>query len=276
MNRIDGKALATDIRAKVRADIATSGIAPTLAVLLVGDDPASRIYVNLKEKACTEAGIVTDIRRLPGDTSSADLVALIETWNADAHIDAILVQVPLPSGHDQDAVIAAIDPKKDVDGFHPTNEAALLAGEATLFPPVHEGILRLIGATDVVLKTSNAVIIANSETFAAPLERLLTVAGCATDIYGPADLDRAKLKDADIVVIAIGHANFLTATMVKAGVCIIDVGTNRLADGKVVGDVDAASFESVDGWLSPVPGGVGPMTVALLLKNTFELAKRRT
>ncbi|MFH1078279.1 MAG: bifunctional 5,10-methylenetetrahydrofolate dehydrogenase/5,10-methenyltetrahydrofolate cyclohydrolase, partial [Patescibacteria group bacterium] len=201
--------------------------------------------------------------------------AILEAWNVDLRVDAILVQVPLPPGHDQDAVLEALDPTKDVDGFHPVNAAALLAGDATLFPPVHEGILRLIGATDVVLKTSAAVVIANSETFAEPLERLLTVAGCKTDVFGVDDLERDKLKDADIVVVAVGKTSFVTAGMVKPGVCIIDVGTNRLPDGTVVGDVDAASFEGVDGWLSPVPGGVGPMTVALLLKNVLALAKRR-
>jgi len=275
MQRIDGKALAASIRAKAKDDIAATGLQPKLAVLLVGDDPASNIYVNLKEKACAEAGIVTDTRRLPTTTDDADLIGLIGQWNANETVDAILVQIPLPPGHDENAVIAAMDPRKDVDGFHPENAAAILNGTGTLFPPVHEGILRLIGATDVVLKTSTASVIANSDTFADPLIRLLTTAGCDVEKFLPDRMDRDIVKASDIIVVAVGRPKFLTASMIKPGACVIDVGTNRMADGKTVGDVDSESVKDVPGWLSPVPGGVGPMTVALLLKNTFELAKRR-
>jgi methylenetetrahydrofolate dehydrogenase (NADP+)/methenyltetrahydrofolate cyclohydrolase len=275
MERIDGKALAASIRAQVKQDIDASGLHPKLAVLLIGDDPASNIYVNLKEKACAEAGIVTDTRRMPATTSDADIIALIGQWNADETVDAILVQIPLPPGHDEDAAIAAMDPRKDVDGFHPENAAAILNGTGTLFPPVHEGILRLIGATDVTLKTSTAVVIANSDTFADPLVRLLTTAGCDVEKFRPDDMDREAVKTADIVVVAVGRPRFLTRAMIKPGACVIDVGTNRTAEGKTVGDADAEGLKDVLGWLSPVPGGVGPMTVALLLKNTYELAKRR-
>jgi len=275
MERIDGKALAQTIRSQVKDDIAATGLHPKLAVLLVGDDPASNIYVNLKEKACAEAGIVTDTRRLPTSASDADLIALVRQWNADETVDAILVQIPLPPGHDENTVIAAMDPRKDVDGFHPENAAAILNGTGTLFPPVHEGILRLIGATEVKLNGSKAAVIANSDTFADPLVRLLATAGSSAVKTPPDDPDRDAIKDADIVVIAVGRAKFLTAGMIKPGACVIDVGTNRTPEGKVVGDVDAESVKDMPGWLSPVPGGVGPMTVALLLKNTLELAKRR-
>lgn len=275
MERIDGRTIAAAIRADVKYEIETTGLHPKLAVLLVGDDPASNIYVNLKEKACAEAGIVTDIRRLPADTADAALTDIIRGWNADETVDAILVQIPLPPGHDEDAVIAAMDPRKDADGFHPENAAAIMRGDATLFPPVHEGVLRLVGATDVVMKSAKAAVIANSDTFADPLVRLLERTGCEVTKMPPDDLDRGLVKNADIVVIAIGRAKFLTRDMVKPCACVIDVGTNRTAEGKVVGDADAENLKDVPGWLSPVPGGVGPMTVALLLKNTFDLAKRR-
>ena len=190
-------------------------------------------------------------------------------------MDAILIQLPLPDGHDADALIAAMDMRKDADGFHPDNADAILAGAGTLFPPVHESILRLIGATPVDLRSAGAVIIANSENFSDPLERLLKVAGCNVEVYGPNDLDPSVVKDADIIVVAVGKPKFLTRDLIKSNACVIDVGTNRLPDGKLVGDVDAENTSDIPGWLSPVPGGVGPMTVALLLKNVVTLAKRR-
>jgi methylenetetrahydrofolate dehydrogenase (NADP+)/methenyltetrahydrofolate cyclohydrolase len=274
MQRIDGKHLADIIRHDVQEAIATSGLQPRLAVLLVGDDPASHLYVGLKEKAAAEAGMTTDIRRLPASSSDEDLKGIIEAWNADETVHAILIQLPLPPGHDTDAIIATMDPRKDVDGFHPQNAAALLDGTATLFPPVHESILRLIGSTPRDMRGAKAVIIANSETFSAPLGRLLSIAGCAVETFDPNEIDRDILQDADIIVVAVGRPRFLTRDMVKSGACVIDVGTNRLPDGKLIGDADAENLADIPGWLSPVPGGVGPLTVALLLKNTFELAKR--
>jgi len=275
MQRIDGNHLAETIRQDVKEDITASGLHPKLAVLLVGDDPASHLYVELKEKAAAETGIVTDIRRLSASASDEDLKGVIEAWNADETIHAILIQLPLPPGHDTDAIVATMDPRKDVDGFHPQNAAALLDGTATLFPPVHESILRLIASTPTDMRGAKAVIIANSETFSAPLERLLSTAGSSVETFNPNDIDRAVLQDADIIVIAVGRPRFLTRDMVKSGACVIDVGTNRLPDEKLVGDVDVENLGDVPGWLSPVPGGVGPLTVALLLKNTLELAKRQ-
>lgn len=275
MKRIDGRALAASLREHVKDDIAKNGLHPTLAVLLVGDDPASHIYVKLKEKAATEAGIRTDIRRLPAETSDDELREIIEAWNADESIDAILIQLPLPPGHDTDGLIASMDPRKDVDGFHPENAAALLNGTATLFPPVHESILRLIGATDLSLKSTPAVIIANSSIFADPLAHLLQTAGCFVEVFTPADLDPKIVQNAKIIVVAVGHVNFLTRDLISSGACVIDVGTNRVGE-KTVGDVNVEHINDIDGWLSPVPGGVGPMTVALLLKNTLELAKRHS
>ncbi|MCR4278963.1 MAG: bifunctional 5,10-methylenetetrahydrofolate dehydrogenase/5,10-methenyltetrahydrofolate cyclohydrolase [bacterium] len=274
MKTIDGRALALRIREQVKKEIEELGIHPTLGVLLVGDDSASHIYVNLKEKACHEAGIQTDIRRLPANTSEDELVEIIQAWNQDEEINAILIQIPLPKNIDQDVVIAEMDPAKDVDGFHPENYDAMLRGEAVRFPPVHEAILRLIGETDIVMKTSRAVILGNSETFIAPLERLLKQTGAVVDAFGIQDCDREVVQNADIIISAVGRAGFVTRDLIKSGAVIIDVGTNRLPDDRVVGDVDADNIKDIPGWISPVPGGVGPVTVALLLKNTLELAKK--
>jgi methylenetetrahydrofolate dehydrogenase (NADP+)/methenyltetrahydrofolate cyclohydrolase len=276
MQIIDGKALAANIRDQVKQEIEASGLHPKLAVLLVGENPASKLYVDLKEKACREVGIETDIRRLPDTASEDELRDIIQNWNADKTVHAILIQIPLPKKYDQDALIALMDPAKDVDGFHPKNLQAIADGTAEIFPPVHEGILRLIAATDITLNGTSAVIIANSEIFSAPLLRLLTRAGCLVTKFNPEDLERDAVKDADILVVAVGRANFLTQDLIKSGACVIDVGTNRLADGKVTGDVDAKNLKTTAGRLSPVPGGVGPMTVAMLLKNTLTLATRRS
>jgi len=273
MNSIDGRALASRIREKVKRDIEESGTRPKLGVLLVGDDPASHIYVSLKEKACAEAGIETDIRRLPATMSEDELKEIIRAWNEDTNIDAILIQIPLPKNYEQDAIIREMDPKKDVDGFHPENYAALLKGESTRFPPVHEAILRLIGETDVRINATKSVILGNSETFTAPLKRLLEQGGAIVDVFGAVDYDREIVQNADIIVVAVGRAGFLTRDLVKSGAVVIDVGTNRAPDGKVVGDVPAENMKDIPGWISPVPGGVGPVTVALLIKNVLELAK---
>jgi methylenetetrahydrofolate dehydrogenase (NADP+)/methenyltetrahydrofolate cyclohydrolase len=168
-----------------------------------------------------------------------------------------------------------MDPRKDADGFHPENTATLLAGHGTVFPPVHVGILRLIGATPRDMRNAKATVIANSDTFSAPLERLLKTAGCFVTSFHPDDLDRDIVQDADIIVIAVGRAKFLTRDMVKSGAVVIDVGTNRTPDGKLVGDADEKNLADIPGWISPVPGGVGPMTIAILLSNIAQLAKRR-
>ncbi|MEO5927506.1 MAG: bifunctional 5,10-methylenetetrahydrofolate dehydrogenase/5,10-methenyltetrahydrofolate cyclohydrolase [Patescibacteria group bacterium] len=275
MERINGEALAASIRGDVKRTLLDLGLRPRFGVLLVGDDAASHLYVNRKEKACAEVGIATDIRRMPASTSDEDLLAIINTWNADEEVDAILIQVPLPPGHDTDKLIAAMDPRKDADGFHPTNTAALLAGHGTVFPPVHVGILRLIGATPRDMRNAKATIIANSDTFSAPLEHLLATAGCFVTVYSPDEIDPPAIKDADIIVVAVGRGQFLTRDLVKSGTVIIDVGTNRTKDGKLVGDADEKNLVDVPGWISPVPGGVGPMTIAMLLSNIAQLAKMR-
>ncbi|MBU1630148.1 bifunctional 5,10-methylenetetrahydrofolate dehydrogenase/5,10-methenyltetrahydrofolate cyclohydrolase, partial [Patescibacteria group bacterium] len=245
MNLIDGKALAADIREQVKREITELGLHPKLGVLLVGDDPSSHIYVNLKEKAAKEAGIETDIRRLLADTSDEELKNIIEDWNDDEKVDAILIQIPLPAGHDTDALIATMDPRKDVDGFHPQNLAAINSGQSEIFPPVHESILHLIAATGVDLRNAKALIISNSDIFADPLTRLLSRAGSAVDRVRPDDFINDDGKEADIIVIAIGRAGFLKSNAIKPGACVIDVGTNRPPNGKVVGDVDAESVKDL-------------------------------
>lgn len=275
MHVIDGRALAAQIREQLKKDIERSGFTPKLAVLLVGDDPASHLYVSLKEKTAQGVGIDTDIRRLPKTVSDEDLLSFIHTWNEDETVDGILVQLPLPDGHDTDAIIRAIDPRKDADGFHPQNLALFLAGRGRIIPPLHEGILRMIASTDIVMQGARATIIANSEVFSKPLEYLLRKAGAFTAILSPNDLDQPTLLTSQIVVIAIGAPHTLTQAHLAPHTVVIDVGITRLSDGKMVGDVDARSLKNLQGWITPVPGGIGPMTVALLLKNVFRLANYR-
>lgn len=273
MHLIDGKSLAERIRIDVAKRVKALDRTPKLAVLLVGQDPASQLYVGLKEKAAQEAGIATDIRRVDRATDDA-LVQLIESWNASPDVDAILVQLPLPAGHDTDRVTRAIDPKKDVDGFHPDNVAALMAGEPAIISPVHEGILRLINETPLKLAGAQAVILANTDVFAAPLARLFTTAGMSTDVMKPEEIDPARLKEADVVVSALGRPGWIKNDMVRDDAVLIDVGTTKTPDGRTHGDMDAPSFEKTRAWITPVPGGVGPMTIALLLANVVKPATR--
>ncbi len=270
---IDGKTLAATIRGQVKREIQEAGLHPKLGVLVVGEDPASSLYVSLKEKAAREVGIEADIRRLPSTVSDEEIFNTIREWNSDDAVHAILVQLPLPPGHDTDAIIQAILPRKDADGFHPKNIEALAQGGAAVIPPVHEGILRLIGQTEVAPNLAETVIIANSETFSKPLEQLLKKTGAFVQTFGPDNLDDEAVGQADIIIVAVGRAKFLTRDMIKSGACIIDVGTNKTAQNKTVGDVDAENVRDIPGWLSPVPGGVGPMTIAMLLKNVLTLAK---
>jgi methylenetetrahydrofolate dehydrogenase (NADP+)/methenyltetrahydrofolate cyclohydrolase len=273
MKIIDGKSLAAELRAELKKEISDSDLHPKLGVMLVGEDPASHLYVRLKEKAAAEAGIETEIRRLPSTSTDAELLEIIRAWNDDDSVHGILVQLPLPPGHDQDAIVNAILPRKDADGFHPKNLDALYAGETKIIPPLHEGILRLIGQTDVMPNLAQAVVIANSDVFAKPLEYLLKKSGAFVQIFKPDEIDEETVANANIIVIAVGRVAFLKRKLVKSGACIIDVGTNKTEDGRTVGDVDTESLRDAPGWLSPVPGGVGPMTIAMLLKGVFALAK---
>ncbi len=278
MHLIDGKTLAATLQADLQALLKTSGLQPRLAVLLVGNDPASALYVKLKKKAAEEIGIQVDITHKEDACSTADLIALIEEWNQDPAIDGILVQLPLPALYDEQKVIDAMAPKKDADGFHPENIAALAQGNAAIIPPVHEGILRLISQAPVHVNGARTVIIGNSEIFTKPLERLLTTAGSLVTRLGPDDLSRPEVKAAEIVISAVGSAYLIKPAHVKDGAVLIDVGTTTLGNNKIAGDFDRHAFEETDCWITPVPGGVGPMTIAQLLWNVYALAKtnRRT
>lgn len=276
MQLINGRLLAESIREEVTKEVAALPTPPGLGVLLVGDDAASHLYVNLKEKAAQEAGIRTDIRRVPATVTDDELEAIIRAWNADVTVNGILVQLPLPPGHDADRLVAAIDPKKDADGFHPESVRRLLAGEGMIVPPVHEAALRLIAATGLDPRGKSATILANSEIFAAPLRHLLQRAGFVTALMDPEQLKGDVLRDSDVIITALGRAGFVGPDIVKTGVVIIDIGTTKDETGATRGDADAQALAATEGWLTPVPGGVGPMTVALLLKNVVRLAESGT
>ncbi|HPN15114.1 MAG TPA: bifunctional 5,10-methylenetetrahydrofolate dehydrogenase/5,10-methenyltetrahydrofolate cyclohydrolase [bacterium] len=276
MQKIPGKKIADQILDDLKAEIRDKQLKPKLGVLLVGDDQASHIYVSLKEKAAHDIGIQTDVRRLPNQISDDELIKIIKLWNADKNVHGILIQMPLPEGHDADRVIEAMDPKKDVDGFHPKHVADLYAGQAAILSPLHEGILRLIAATPAEPNHALAIILANSHTFADPLKYILEKAGAEVEVMLSKDKDDKKLRQADIIVVAVGQLNFLTGNGVKPGACIIDVGINKTTDNKVRGDFDSQSSENLDGWYSPVPGGVGPMTVALLMQNVVKVCRSQT
>lgn len=275
MKLIDGKRLAEEIRANVKDEVSRMNTKPNIGVLLIGNDPASHLYVSLKEKAAKEVGIKTDVRRLPAETTDEEIKRTIAEWNEREDVHAILIQLPLPEGHDTEKIINAMDPKKDVDGFHPANVAALKNGEAVILSPVHEAVVRAIGATGTDPREKRVTILANSETFASPLAFILQKAGCLTAIMHPDALDEEILKTSDIIVTAVGRAGFLGADLVRDGATVIDVGTSKDAFGKTRGDADAETFKHMDGWITPVPGGIGPMTVALLLKNAVQLARDR-
>ncbi len=249
---------------------------PRLGVLLVGDDPASHLYVRLKREAAEQAGIALDVQTRDATTPDDELIACIQAWNADPQTHAILVQLPLPTGHDESRVIGAIDPVKDVDGFHPAHLAAWDTGMASIIPPVHEGVLRLINATDVPVNLAHVALIANSEIFAKPLAHLLRTAGSFVSVMSADTLDPATLRESEIVITAVGKPRLITSPMVKNDVVLIDVGTTKLPNGKLAGDVDLDSFSHTNAHITPVPGGVGPMTIAQLLTNVVRLCRAQT
>ncbi len=281
---IDGKARAAALRAEVAAGVAAftaaHGRAPGLTVVLVGDDPASAVYVASKGKACREAGMVSGEYRLPADTAEADLLALIAQLNADPAVDGILVQMPLPRQIDSDRVIAAIDPAKDVDGLHPVNTGLLVSGRQGLVPCTPSGCLLLIREAMGDIAGAQAVVIGRSILVGKPMAALLTNASATVTLAHSRTRDlAAHVARADIVVAAVGIPNMVPGEWIKPGACVIDVGINRVAlpDGKsrLVGDVDFEAARSRAGWITPVPGGVGPMTIACLLANTLAAAHAR-
>ena len=271
---MDGRALAERIRAEVAGEVAGLEGTPGLATVLVGDDAASDIYIRNKQKAAREAGIDARDYRLPGDASEKDVLGLVAELNADEAIDAILVQLPLPSGIDENRVIRAVEPIKDVDGFHPFNAGQLYLGEPTHVPATPLGILALLDEYDVELEGASAVVIGRSQIVGKPVAHLLlrenaTVTVCHSRT---ADLGE-RARGADVLVVATGRPGLVGANDVKDGAAVVDVGINRTETG-IVGDVDPAAAERA-GLITPVPGGVGPMTIAMLLRSTIRAARYR-
>jgi len=276
---IDGKAISEKLRKTIAEDaaaLAQRGAVPGLAVVLVGDDPASRTYVSMKEKACQKAGIYSQERQLPEDTSEAELLALIDRLNRDERIDGILVQLPLPKQIDTARVIESIDPRKDVDGFHPYNFGRLAAGNPLFQPCTPYGIMKLLDETGVDLTGKEVVVVGRSNIVGKPvalmcLARHATVTICHSRTR---DLPR-RVVQGDVVIAAVGKAQMIKGEWIKEGAVVIDVGINRIEGNKLVGDVDFAAACRRASAITPVPGGVGPMTITMLLANTVESSKRR-
>lgn len=271
---IDGKAISAQIRSEIRDEIAASGIKPGLAVVLVGDDPASAVYVRNKKKACEEVGIYSESYELPVTTTQDELLSLIDTLNKKSSIHGILVQLPLPKQIDENAVILAIDPAKDVDAFHPYNVGRIMTGDYAYLPCTPAGVMMLLERSGISISGKKCVVVGRSNIVGKPQAMLLlhangTVTICHSHTKNLAD----ECREADILVVAIGKADFITGDMVKEGAVVIDVGMNRREDGKLTGDVDYASVEPKASYITPVPGGVGPMTITTLMKNTLTAAK---
>jgi methylenetetrahydrofolate dehydrogenase (NADP+)/methenyltetrahydrofolate cyclohydrolase len=273
--RIDGKELALKVRAQVAEDVKAFGQPVCLATILVGDDPASHVYVGSKHKASHEAGIDSRDHRFPEDTPQQEVLDLVAELNADDGVDGILVQLPLPAHMDEPTVLRAVDPAKDVDGFHVLNAGRLYLGEPYLVPATPSGVMVMLAEHGVELKGKEAVVIGRSEIVGKPMAMLLLAEHATVTICHSRTADiGAHARRADVLVAAVGRPGLVTADMVKPGATVIDVGVNRLADGKLVGDVDPGVWE-VAGLMTPVPGGVGPMTIAMLLRNTLTAALAR-
>ncbi|HKR40127.1 MAG TPA: bifunctional methylenetetrahydrofolate dehydrogenase/methenyltetrahydrofolate cyclohydrolase FolD [Paraburkholderia sp.] len=275
---IDGNALSKKLRAEVAtraAALTARGHQPGLAVVLVGDNPASEVYVRNKVKACEDNGLYSSYDRYPESLSEADLLKRIDELNRDPKINGILVQLPLPKHIDSHKVIEAIAPEKDVDGFHVANAGALMTGQPLFRPCTPYGVMKMFEEYKIPLEGANAVVIGRSNIVGKPMALLLLEKGATVTICHSKTRDLAKhTRDADIVVAAVGKRNVLTADMVKPGATVIDVGMNRDDNGKLCGDVDFAGLKDVAGFITPVPGGVGPMTITMLLVNTIEAAER--
>ena len=273
--RLDGKELAAKVRAQVADDVKAYGKPACLATILVGDDPASHVYVGSKHKASHEAGIDSRDHRFPSDTAQETVLELIAELNADDEVDGILVQLPLPDHMDEPLVLRSVDPSKDVDGFHPLNAGRLFIGEPFLVPATPSGVMVMLDEHGIDLKGAEAVVIGRSEIVGKPMAALLLARHATVTICHSRTADLAfHTRRADVLVAAVGRAGLVTPDMVKPGATVIDVGVNRTEEGRLVGDVDPAVFE-VAGHMTPVPGGVGPMTIAMLLRNTLTAAQAR-
>ena len=275
---INGKEIAAQVKqeaAQAAQALRAQGVEPCLAVILVGDDPASKVYVGNKKKACEACGIRSLEYILPGDTTQAALLELVDRLNADSSVHGILCQLPLPGGIDEDAVTSRIAPEKDVDGFHPVSAGLLLEGKDGFVSCTPAGILELLRATGIAPRGKRAVVIGRSNIVGKPAALLLLAADATVTVCHSKTPDLAAIaREADILVAAIGKPRFVTADMVKEGAVVIDVGINRLPDGKLCGDVDFEAVREKAGFITPVPGGVGPMTIAMLMQNTIRAAKQ--
>lgn len=277
---IDGKAIAAAVRAQVKERVAEftarTGVRPGLTVVLVGEDPASQVYVRNKGKAASEAGLLSHQIDLPASTPERDLLDLVARLNADDAVHGILVQLPLPEQIDEAKVIEAIDPRKDVDGLHPMNAGRLFTGSTAFIPCTPYGILTMLDREKVELKGKHAVVVGRSNLVGKPVAMLLLSRHATVTICHSRTVDLPSVvRSGDVVVAAVGRAEMLRGSWIKPGAVVVDVGINRNAEGKLCGDVAFDEAKEVAGLITPVPGGVGPMTIAMLLQNTYEAASRR-
>jgi methylenetetrahydrofolate dehydrogenase (NADP+)/methenyltetrahydrofolate cyclohydrolase len=275
---IDGKGISIAIRQELKERVARlkeKGVVPSLTVILVGDDPGSQVYVRNKERACQEAGMTGRVIRMSAETTREELLTEIRKVNEDDSVHGLLVQLPLPKHLNEAEIICAIAPEKDVDGLHPMTQGFLMSGAPAALPCTPRGCIELLHRAGVPLKGAEAVVVGRSVMVGKPMALLLlrenaTVTMCHSRTKNLAEVTRR----ADVLVVAIGKPNLITGDMIKPGAAVIDVGMNRMPDGKLTGDVDFESTKEVAGWITPVPGGVGPMTIAMLLENTIEAASR--
>lgn len=277
---IDGKAIAQDVKADVRrgvdALIARGGRAPGLAVIMVGDNPASQIYVRNKRRACEQCGIHSLSHDLPQSTTEVELLTLIDTLNARADVDGILVQLPLPEHIHQDVIVERIDPGKDVDGFHPYNIGRLAERNPLIRPCTPYGIIRMLERTGIEVRGLHCVVVGASNIVGRPMSLELLLMGATTTVaHRFTTALEQHVRMADVLIVAVGKPGLIPGAWIRPGAVVVDVGMNRLDNGHLCGDVDFAGARERAAWITPVPGGVGPMTVAMLMKNTFEAAVRR-
>lgn len=276
MKILDGKSLSAKIKDELKeqtSQLKTEGINPALAVIIVGSDPASRVYVNNKKRACEYIGILSEEYALPEETTMEQLLELIDTLNESDKINGILVQLPLPSHLDEKEVINRISPKKDVDAFHPSNVGKIMIGDYDFLPCTPAGVMELIKLSGIDVCGKNCVVVGRSNIVGKPQAMLLLHANGTVTVCHSRTKDLKEVcRGADILVAAVGKENIITADMVKEGAVVIDVGMNKNAEGKLCGDVDFENVKDVAGAITPVPGGVGPMTIAMLMKNTLKAA----
>ncbi len=278
-NIIDGKAIAARMRQKIATEteqLKNGGTTPGLAVVLVGEDPASRVYVSMKEKACAQAGIYSAEHKLPADTTEEALLALVDELNKDRRIDGILVQLPLPKQINESKVLEAISPTKDVDGFHPYNVGRLVTGNPLFQPCTPYGIMKMLEATDVDLNGKHVVVVGRSNIVGKPVALMCLAKNATVTLCHSRTRDLPdQVRRADVVIAAVGKPEMVKGDWIKQGAVVIDVGVNRVGEKKLVGDVEFAAASERAAAITPVPGGVGPMTITMLLYNTVEGAKRR-